>query len=72
MKASEFKARCLDVMDQIAKTGDTLVITKHGKPVAQMGPVIDRRETLIGLHETLVKISGDLVAPLGDDWDVLR
>jgi prevent-host-death family protein len=36
--ASEFKAKCLKLMDQVAATGDTLVITKRGKPVARVLP----------------------------------
>jgi prevent-host-death family protein len=71
MKASEFKTHCLEIMDSVAQTGDTLVITKHGKPVAQLGPVIERRRTLLGLHESVVKVMGDLIAPVDVDWDVV-
>jgi prevent-host-death family protein len=36
--ASQFKARCLRLLDEVAKTGETLVITKHGRPVARVVP----------------------------------
>jgi prevent-host-death family protein len=36
--ASQFKARCLSLMDEVAATGEQLLITKHGKPVAVLGP----------------------------------
>ena len=38
IKASEFKAKCLAVLDQVERTGETVVITKKGKPVAQLMP----------------------------------
>ncbi len=38
MKASEFKARCLGLMDEIAESGGEIVITKRGRPVARLAP----------------------------------
>lgn len=32
--ATEFKAKCLALLDQVSKTGDTITVTKRGKPVA--------------------------------------
>jgi prevent-host-death family protein len=46
IKASEFKATCLKLMDEIAVSGEPVVITKNGKPVAQLGPVVSRPRTL--------------------------
>lgn len=39
IKAGEFKAKCLQLMDDVAETGDTIVVTKRGKPVARLVPV---------------------------------
>ena len=36
IQASEFKAKCLALMDQVARTGQTIVVTKNGKPVAEL------------------------------------
>jgi prevent-host-death family protein len=36
--ATQFKARCLRLLDEVAETGETLVITKHGRPVARLEP----------------------------------
>jgi prevent-host-death family protein len=36
--ATQFKAKCLRLLDQVAETGETLVITKHGRPVARVEP----------------------------------
>lgn len=68
--AGEFKAKCLKLMDEIAATGDTLIVTKRGKPVARVGPVQRERPPLRGLHKGQGRILGDIVSPLfGDDWE---
>ena len=38
MKASEFKAKCLAVMDEVAKTGEPVIVTKNGQPVVELVP----------------------------------
>lgn len=38
ISASQFKARCLGLMDQVAASGEVLVITKNGQPVAELHP----------------------------------
>jgi len=45
--ASEFKAKCLALLDEVAQTRETLVVTKRGKPVAHVVPVEEPR-SLIG------------------------
>jgi prevent-host-death family protein len=39
--ATQFKARCLRLLDEVAETGEPLVITKHGRPVARVEPPLD-------------------------------
>ncbi len=72
IKASEFKAKCLKLMDQVAETGETLVITKNGNPVAELRPAKRRLESLFGAHKGLIEITGDIVAPLDEDWEAER
>jgi prevent-host-death family protein len=38
ISATQFKARCLRLLDEVAESGETLVITKHGRPVARVEP----------------------------------
>lgn len=64
MNASEFKAKCLAILDEVAETGEGLTILKHGKPVAQLLPPTARaggypQQTLRGTLEIL----GDVVSP---------
>ena len=69
IKASEFKAKCLGLMDEVARTGDSLVITKNGKPVAMLVPYGKKRASLAGLHRGSIEILGDIVSPLDEPWE---
>ena len=48
MKASEFKAKCLALMDQVNETGDEIIITKNGVPVSKLTPIVIKPKTLFG------------------------
>jgi prevent-host-death family protein len=58
--ASEFKAKCLGLLDEVAK-GSTLIITKRGLPIAKVSPVSAAANSLRGSWKGIVKIKGDLV-----------
>jgi prevent-host-death family protein len=66
--AAVFKAECLKLMDEVARTGQPVVITKHGKPVAQLVPVPATPKSLFGYMRNTVTIKGDVVAPTGAPW----
>jgi prevent-host-death family protein len=74
IQASKFKAKCLALMDHVARTGETLTITKNGKPVAELRPHRPPRATsLIGLHKGQVEVTGDIVSPIdGELWEISR
>ena len=72
IKASEFKAKCLKLMDQVAETGETLVITKNGNPVAELRPIKKRVDTLFGLHKGQIHIKGDIISPIDVEWEALK
>ena len=59
--ASQFKATCLALLDDVSRTGEPVTVTKRGRPVARLVPAPDAvGET--GL-EGSVEIVGDIVAP---------
>ena len=67
IQASEFKAKCLALMDKKAARVETLVVTKKGKPIVEMRPYSGKRVTSpFGLHPDL-EIHGDLFAALDQD-----
>jgi prevent-host-death family protein len=74
MKASEFKAKCLAVMDEVAADGEPVVITKNGKPVAELRPHTGGRvPSPFGLHKGKIEILGDMMEPIDvDEWEVLK
>lgn len=68
MKASEFKAKCLQLMDEVNETGEVITITKNGKPVAQLRPARPNRKSLWGAHAGQAEIRGDIVSPILEEW----
>ena len=74
IQASEFKAKCLALMDQVARTGETIVVTKKGRPVAELRPHRPPRiKSPFGLHKGQSEILGDIIAPLSTGlWKALK
>ena len=71
--AGQFKAQCLKLMDQVKQTREEIVITKHGKPVAKLVPISERSSrSIIGFMKGSVQVTGDIVSPLDEDWEVLK
>jgi len=70
--ATEFKGRCLELMDQVAATGNPIVITKRGKPVARLVPAEERPKSLVGALKGHIHVTGDIVAPLDVGWEASR
>ena len=64
---SEFKAKCLGLIEQVQKTRQPLRITRHGKPVAEVIPAgPDRKRKFLGDMKGSVQILGDIVSPVID------
>lgn len=72
VKSSEFRTKCLDLVDEVARTGEALTITKGGLPVARLAPCGRKRATLAGLHEGAVRVTGDIVSPIEPDESIPR
>ena len=73
--ATEFKARCLELMDRVAEKRETYVITKRGKPVARLVPVAwNAKDPLFGRLRGMAVEVGDIMSPVvpADAWDTLR
>ena len=72
IKASEFKAKCLKIMDEVAATSEPVEITKYGVPVARLVPARQRPKTIIGAMKGSVTILGDIISPVDVEWNALR
>ncbi|MGA2856007.1 MAG: type II toxin-antitoxin system Phd/YefM family antitoxin [Candidatus Sulfotelmatobacter sp.] len=72
---SEFKAKCLALLDQVQKTKKPIRVTRFGKPVAEVVPPSPAPSAdWIGSMEGKSKILGDIISPASEesDWEVLR
>jgi len=69
--AGDFKAKCLKLLDDVARTREPLIITKHGKAVAKLMPMPPPSE-LFGALAGSVRQEGDFVSPLDNDWEAVR
>jgi prevent-host-death family protein len=68
IKASEFKAKCLKLMDEVAESGEEIVITKHGRPVSRLMPYREKPKSLFGRGKGMIEIHGDIVEPMPAEW----
>ena len=68
MKASEFKARCLKLMDEVSEDGGEIIITKRGKPVAKLSPCEAQPGPWFGRNRDSIRILGDIVSPMPEEW----
>ena len=69
MKASEFKARCLKLMDKVQETGEEIIITKNGRPVRRLVPYRVKASTLLGLHKGKISCQDNDIFSTGEVWD---
>ncbi|HQX81391.1 MAG TPA: type II toxin-antitoxin system prevent-host-death family antitoxin [Vicinamibacterales bacterium] len=76
MAISKFKATCLSVVERVRKTRAPILITRHGVPVAQIGPPqpAAQPKSWLGSMAGTVTILGDIVGPVTDpdDWEAMR
>ena len=69
IKAGEFKAKCLKLMEEVNRTHEEIVITKRGKPIAKLVPIsAGPQKSIFGYMKGKGTILGDIVSPLGIKW----
>jgi prevent-host-death family protein len=72
---SEFKAKCLALLDQVQKTKKPIRVTRFGKPIAEVVPPSPAPASdWIGSMKGRIEILGDIVSPANEesDWEALR
>jgi len=73
IKASEFKAKCLAVIDEVERTRRPVIITKRGKPVAELVPHQRRYQRgPLGILKGRVEILGDIISPIDVEWEARK
>lgn len=70
--ATEFKAKCLGILEEVHDSGHPIIVTKRGVPFAMVIPY-EIPETpkpkLFGILKGTIQIQGDIIAPIDDPWD---
>jgi prevent-host-death family protein len=61
VSASDFKATCLGLLDEVRDSGTEVIITKRGKPVARLLPIGGQGRSLRGAWQGMARIRGDIV-----------
>ena len=73
MAVSEFKARALRTLDDVASSREDVLITKRGRPLARVVPVDDSEKVQPGRLAAALVFEEDIVSPLGDEsWEAAR
>ena len=72
---SEFKATCLAVLERVRQSGQPVLVTRRGEPIAEIVPPPTAKcRSLLGSGRGTGEILGDIMAPVVDEseWDALR
>ncbi len=69
--AGDFKAKCLQLLDDVAAHRQSLIITKRGKPVAKLVPIPPETE-LFGALAGSILAETDIVTPVDTEWEAAR
>lgn len=69
-----FKAKALRVIEQIARTRESVIITKRGKPIVEVSPYTQKDKNPVpGKLQHLFKDENDIISPLGEDiWSATK
>jgi prevent-host-death family protein len=67
--AAEFKARCLQIVEEVERSGSEVVITRHRKPVARLVPIRDESGAFCGALTGMVTGQRDVISPIDVKWE---
>ncbi len=67
--ATEYKQHCLALLEEVRQTRQSLLVTRHGKPVAEISPYVPRERDSVNPLKGSILYQGDLVAPIEEKWD---
>ena len=69
IKAGEFKAKCLQLMNLAQSKHETIVITKRGIPIAKLIAYEETPNTLFGFMKNSIRTQENIVESLNERWD---
>ena len=69
IEASDFKAKCLELMDEVAESGEEIVIAKNGRPVSRLVPYREKPKSWFGIDRGRIEFLGDIIEPIDVEWE---
>ncbi len=72
IQAEKFKSKCLMLLDKVQRTKKKIIITKRNKPIAQLIPVEEEVRSLFGRMKGIIRVVGDILSPIDENWDSSR
>ncbi|MCE2983142.1 MAG: type II toxin-antitoxin system prevent-host-death family antitoxin [Parachlamydia sp.] len=69
IQAGKFKAECLKILDEVEAKKYSVIITKRNKPIAKLVPLEEDKRPLFGRMKGTAHITGDIIEPIGENWD---
>lgn len=67
--AGQFKTHCLSLLDEVSQNHETLIVTKHGKPVAQIIPIDTNQNEVENPLKNSIVFEKDIISPIEDVWE---
>lgn len=74
IQISTFKAQCLQILDEVNRTKEGIIVTRRGQPLVEINPLKTKPNGGFGIGSGTAKIIGDIISPAGneEDWEVLN
>lgn len=69
IKISTLKAKCLSIVEKVKKNRRQITITKRNIPIAKIVPIEEKETKVFGKLKGTVHIKGDIIAPIGEEWN---
>ena len=67
--ATEFKAHCLALLEEVRETRQPLLVTRHGRPVVEISPYAPKGDAQTNPLKGSILYEGDLISPIDEKWD---
>jgi prevent-host-death family protein len=68
----KFKAHCLALINEVARSNESLIITKYNKPVVKVTPYDTQKELKNKPLKDAAIYIGDIISPIDEEWEALK
>ena len=69
LAAAKFKAQCLALINDVAQTHESIIVTKYGKPMVKVIPIDEKSDINTKPLKGVATYIGDIVSPIEDEWE---